>query len=392
MAENEVIFSGDESRLLASIAKIKAEQKLLEKNMRGLAMAAAQGSDTAMRALQVEAQGYAKLQSQMAQAGTELKKLNVVKHQTTMSTGQMSLAMNQAAFAADDFITVLNMPGMGLSAAVRSAGNNITMLASAFGPLATIGTVVGTSILSFALRNREASAETAKTAERVKDLTERLRELSEEAARAKLGTAQAEAAGRRATIRKEIDANRELIEQARQEELGPLFVAAGDTRDPLAREMAAIRESPTAKLERIAAAKHKAALAQANIDELRQKMVREDVAQMAGVMEAEFPGFKHKAPAVEAVGVDFFTGTKQQQAARAAGPMEAAEQELARRQLDLQAATLQAQDPKSPARERISGVEAKQLELMRESVRQQQLIINELKQRQMQRNSGNVVE
>jgi hypothetical protein len=77
-----------------------------------------------------------------------------------MSMGRHNQMMSQAGFAVDDFITVLQMPGMGLVPALRAASNNVSVLVGAIHPALVVIPSLATAALGLAMSMGGAAEET----------------------------------------------------------------------------------------------------------------------------------------------------------------------------------------------------------------------------------------
>jgi hypothetical protein len=89
---------------------------------------------------------------------------------------QMSAAMIGLSFGIDDFVQQWAATGK-LSEGLRAAGNNLTMLASLFGPVAVVGTATATALAVSFARSNEKIAKAKKTTDEYKKSLEELAKL-----------------------------------------------------------------------------------------------------------------------------------------------------------------------------------------------------------------------
>lgn len=159
MAGSEtVVFEANVSKYVQAINKLKATDREMGRSLQMTAKAAAAGSKEAQAALGREYVARNQVRQAITLQKKELQQLLQQQTASSLNTGRFSQVLTQVTYAADDFANTIGP--MGLSGAIRSVSNNLSVAAMAIHPLAGIATVAAGAMAGFALRSREAADET----------------------------------------------------------------------------------------------------------------------------------------------------------------------------------------------------------------------------------------
>lgn len=178
-----------------TVAELTAKLRLLELSYRDVqqnidshANAAQKGSALASQALREEILIAQQLERQMLEVNAQMNIASGGHRLFAMSAGQSQMAIQQLAFAADDFLTVWGSTGgtQGVIGGLRAAANNMSVVASTINPLlilvpslATAAITLGYSLYKSADGAKESTKEmeeAKRAAESYRHEIERLRD------------------------------------------------------------------------------------------------------------------------------------------------------------------------------------------------------------------------
>lgn len=178
VSRSEMIYDADATQAVSELQRLVAAERMLKKEMREAAIQANKGSkehEASLKQLSIQyLQNRAMIDrhNQTLRAGTQ-----ELAH-ATAGAGKMRGATTQLTFAMDDFLTVLQMPGMGLIPALRASANNFSAVLAPMGAMYGLIPVLATSAATLAMnlyRSADAQEEVAKTADKaIRKLQEQL--------------------------------------------------------------------------------------------------------------------------------------------------------------------------------------------------------------------------
>jgi len=154
-AGNAVVKEGMAEKI-ALYARLSKEEDELRAKMNATFRDAANGVPKA-------AEAYAVLDGQLKKVVKSKENLGQEAGIVSQKAMNMNFALGQLSYGAQDLVTVLAQPGMGLGDALRSTGNNIGVVAQvAYGPLAGALATAGIMAAAFGAKMLEGGESTAK--------------------------------------------------------------------------------------------------------------------------------------------------------------------------------------------------------------------------------------
>jgi hypothetical protein len=170
----EYRFTGDVSGATAALQELKARLSDINRDSMKFAREAAKGDADARQSLLQRVAASDQLKAKVRDLTSEVQRFQKAS-ETAASSGwftkpnmqQISGAMTGLAFGVDDFVQQWANTGR-LSEGIRAAGNNLTMLASLFGPVAVVATAAGTAVATFWVKSIETNDEAKEKLEQYK--------------------------------------------------------------------------------------------------------------------------------------------------------------------------------------------------------------------------------
>lgn len=143
-----MVFNGDASSVVAELQKILAQSQATEKAFAGNAKAAENAAKSINSVLKTESatigglrREVESLRGKLQQVGTETHKAGAAFKASGTSSGQFRANLNQVTFAIDDFSSTVGTTG--LAGGLRAVSNNLSTLATGFGPMVGLFTGLG---------------------------------------------------------------------------------------------------------------------------------------------------------------------------------------------------------------------------------------------------------
>jgi hypothetical protein len=152
-------WNGDSSQAVAALQELRARLSDTNRESMKFAREAIRGNEGARQSLLEAVQASDKYKGKIQELTTEVQRFQQQQAKGGAGGGmggmfalpsmqQLQGALTGVAFGLDDFIQQYGATGR-LSDAIRAAGNNLTMLASLFGPVAVVATAAGTAVAGF---------------------------------------------------------------------------------------------------------------------------------------------------------------------------------------------------------------------------------------------------
>lgn len=165
-------FTGDVTGATAALQELKARLADVNRDSSRFAKEAVKGNQEARKSLLENVQASDQLKSKIRELTTATQNFQKAggeagKTFMGLSKGQVSGAFTSIAFGLDDAMQQFAATGKA-SDAVRAAGNNLTMLASFFGPVAVVATAAATSVAMFWTKASERNDDSLKKLEAYK--------------------------------------------------------------------------------------------------------------------------------------------------------------------------------------------------------------------------------
>jgi hypothetical protein len=153
----EYKFTGDVDQAVAAIRVLKAAEADLVRSAKSGAKEVAKGNEEYRASLIRTVGDLDKVKSKQRELTAEVQKSQgMIPKGGGMvgGGGNSAMMMQQVAFGLDDAMQQFANTGK-MSSVVQAAGNNLTMLASAFGPIPVIATAAGAAVATFWLKANE---------------------------------------------------------------------------------------------------------------------------------------------------------------------------------------------------------------------------------------------
>lgn len=273
-------WNGDSSQAVAALQELRARLSDTNRESMKFAREAIRGNEGARQSLLEAVQASDKYKGKIQELTTEVQRFQQQQAKGGAGGGmggmfalpsmqQLQGALTGVAFGLDDFIQQYGATGR-LSDAIRAAGNNLTMLASLFGPVAVVATAAGTAVAGFWAKSSERADDSI---EKAKEYKKTLEELSKLEARTRVSEDQEKLTQAGSTVltaeRKEREAQAEV---KRHEELGPFSADLGNAREALVKAREDVRKARVGKdeLEQQIATKQAATALQPAKDDMRR--------------------------------------------------------------------------------------------------------------------------
>lgn len=169
-------FDAEATQAVSQLARLASAQREVRQEMRKAAEQSRTGDVAQSQRLDTLSKDYVRNEQAMARNREQLRNLGVQSQATGRSMGNMNMMVGQLSFAMDDFLTVLQMPGLGLIPALRAASNNVSMLLFQFNPMLAIIPSLATATLSLASNLWSASEAEEKLANSTDQAIKKLQE------------------------------------------------------------------------------------------------------------------------------------------------------------------------------------------------------------------------